>query len=198
MNRWLNFFYRSDILLVLIVVNAIGTIWGFLWYREQLWATPWQYWPLTPDCPLISLCFMIFLTWIRGRQAEKSSWASLIAWIAVLGSFKYGVWTVLVLAQYFLSAGSQPDWQDWMLMVSHLGLLAQGMLFQRNLPKLPLMYGGAMVWFLLNDYADWLLGFHPRLPMPDEFAFAMWLSILLTIGAYFWGRSILKSAPIKQ
>jgi uncharacterized membrane protein YpjA len=59
--------------------------------------------------------------------------------------------------------------------------------------RLPKMYGVAMTWLLANDYSDWLLGVHQRLPLPAEFSFAMWTSIGLTIVVYFWGRRILQT-----
>ena len=177
---------------LLLGFNAIGTIWGFIWYKDQLAATPWYFWPLAPDCPLTSLCFFIFLWEVRKGKAWRQGWQAAVSWIAVLGSAKYGIWTVVVLGQYILQPGSQPDGQDWMLVASHLGLLAEGLLFRRYLPKLPAMYGAAMVWFLTNDYVDWLLLIHPRLPLPEEFTFAMWLSIGLTVAVYFWGRQILQ------
>lgn len=188
------FFLRRDILLLLAGFNAVGTIWGFFWYRDQLAQTAWPYWLLTPDCPLTSLCFLLFLWWVRSGERWRPGIEAAIAWIAVLGSLKYGVWTVLVLGQYILSPGSQPDGQDWMLVVSHLGLWAEGWVFRRQLPLLPSMYGTAMVWFLANDYADWFLGVHPRLPLPEEFSFAMWSSLALTLVVYFWGRSLLRSS----
>ena len=187
------FFLRRDVLLLLVGFNAVGTIWGFLWYKEQLLQTPWYFWPLTPDCPLTSLFFLLFLWWVRQGDAWQPGAKSVIAWIAVLGSLKYSVWTVLVLGQYILSPGSQPDGQDWMLVASHLGLLAEGLVYRRQLPAFPQMYGLAMTWFLTNDYADWLLGVHPRLPLPAEFPFAMWTSIGLTIVVYFWGRRIMQT-----
>ena len=187
-------FLRRDVLLLLVGFNAVGTVWGLVWYREQLAQTPWYFWPLTPDCPLTSLFFLLFLWWVRSGERWQSGIKAAIAWIAVLGSLKYGVWTVLVLGQYILSPGSQPDGQDWMLVASHLGLLAEGWVFRRQLPRLPSMYGTAMIWFLANDYADWFLGVHPRLPLPGEFSFAMWSSLALTLIIYFWGRSLLRSS----
>lgn len=186
------FFLRQDVLAVLLGFNAIGTIWGFIWYREQLVQTPWYFWPLTPDCPLTSFCFFLFLLWLRKGTRWRPDWKAAVSWIAVLGSLKYGAWTVIVLGQYILYPGSQPDWQDWMLVGSHLGLLAEGWIFRRQLPAMPTMYGAAMVWFLANDYADWLLMIHPRLPLPAEIGFAMWTSMGLTLIVYFWGKRLLK------
>ena len=183
---------RRDVLSLLVSVNAIGSIWGFIWYKDQLLDTPWYFWPLTPDCPLTSFCFMLFLWWIRDGKPWKQGWKATVSWIGVLGAAKYGIWTVLVLGQYMLHPGSQPDFQDWMLVISHLGLLAEGILFRRQLPAMPTMYGAAMIWFVVNDYADWFLMVHPRLPLPEEFSFAMWLSVCLTIVVYFWGRRILQ------
>ena len=187
----MKFLLRRDVLALLVGFNAVGTLWGFLWYKDQLSQTPWYLWPLTPDCPLTSLCFLAFLWWVREGKSWRPGWRAVVSWIAVLGSLKYGVWTVVVIGQYILSPGSQPDGQDWMLVASHLGLFAEGLLFRRKLPMLPLMYGTAMVWFLANDYADWLWMVHPRLPLPSEFSFAMWTSLGLTLVIYFWGRRIL-------
>ena len=189
----MRFFLRRDVLLLLVGFNAVGTIWGFFWYRDQLAQTAWPYWPLTPDCPLTSMCFLLFLWWVREGNRRLVGWKAAVSWIAVLGSLKYGIWTVLVIGQYVLSPGSRPDGQDWMLMASHIGLFAEGVLFRRQLPMMPAMYGAAMVWFLLNDYVDWFLLVHPRLPLPDEFPFAMWTSIGLTVVIYYWGKSILTS-----
>ena len=189
----MKFLLRREVLTALVGFNAIGTIWGFFWYKDQLSQTPWYFWPLTPDCPLTSLCFLLFLWWVREGKRWRAGWKAAVSWIAVLGSLKYGIWTVLVIGQYALSPGSRPDGQDWMLMASHIGLFAEGVLFRRQLPMMPAMYGAAMVWFLMNDYADWFLLVHPRLPLPDEFQFAMWTSIGLTVVIYFWGKSILKS-----
>ena len=189
----MKFLLRREVLTALVGFNAIGTIWGFYWYNDQLSQTPWYFWPLTPDCPLTSLCFLLFLWWVREGKRWRAGWKAVVSWIAVLGSLKYGIWTVLVIGQYALSPGSRPDGQDWMLMASQIGLFAEGVLFRRQLPMMPAMYGAAMVWFLLNDYADWFLLVHPRLPLPDEFQFAMWTSIGLTVVIYFWGKSILKS-----
>jgi len=188
----MKFLLRREVLALLIGFNAVGTVWGFLWYQDQLSQTPWYLWPLTPDCPLTSLCFLLFLWWVREGKPWRPGWKAAISWIAVLGSMKYGVWTVVVIGEYILIPGSQPDGQDWLLVVSHAGLLAEGLLFRRQLPKLPMMYGAAMVWFLANDYADWMLGAYPRLPSPGEFNFAMWTSLGLTVVIYFWGRRILR------
>lgn len=188
----MSFLLRRDTLALLMVFNAVGTLWGFIWYKDQLLMTPWYFWPLTPDCPLTSLCFLCFLGKIRERKPWRASWQAGIAWVAVLGSAKYGIWTVVILGQYVLQPGSQPDGQDWMLMASHIGLLAEGVIFRKCLPKQPLMYAAAMIWFLANDYADWFLLVHPRLPLPDEFGFAMSISIGLTVAVYFWGKRLLQ------
>lgn len=199
----MNFLLRRDVLAILIAFNAVSTVWGFSQFALQLSETAWHLWPLTPDGPLISLCFMLFLWRVRADKPWNPGWQAALSWIAVLGAIKYGIWTVAVQGQYVLSLGSQPDGQAWVLIVGHLGLLLQGLLYRQQLPKLPNMYAVAMSWFLVNDYVDWLMAAHPRLPLPGEFAFAMWLSIGLTVAIYFLGRRILgevlqKNRPKKR
>lgn len=57
--------------------------------------------------------------------------------------------------QYILSSGSQPDGRDWMLVASHLGLLAEGLVYRHQLLAIPLMYGIAMTWFLTIAVYFW-------------------------------------------
>lgn len=199
----MKFLLRRDVLAILIAFNAVAAVWGFSRYAVQLSETAWYLWPLTPDGPISSLCFMLFLWWVRAGKPWKTGWQAALSWIAVLGAFKYGIWTVAVQGQYLLSPGSQPDGRDWLLIAVYLGLLLEGLLYWQQLPKLPNMYAVAMSWFLVNDYVDWLMAAHPRLPLPGEFAFAMWLSIGLTVAIYFWGRRILgdvlqKNGPKKR
>lgn len=53
--------FDKRFLLALFFVNLLGTIYGFIWYKEQLVITPYIYWPFVPDSPIASLFFTIFL-----------------------------------------------------------------------------------------------------------------------------------------
>ena len=87
----MKFLLRREVLTALVGFNAIGTIWGFFWYKDQLSQTPWYFWPLTPDCPLTSLCFLLFLWWVREgkrwragkKKNEGADWTARIVQYAL-------------------------------------------------------------------------------------------------------------------
>src|SRR5699024_12473751 len=48
-------------LFVLFIVNLLGTIYGFIWYKHQLAIKPPIFIPFVPDSPTATLFFTIFL-----------------------------------------------------------------------------------------------------------------------------------------
>jgi uncharacterized membrane protein YpjA len=55
-------------------------------------------------------------------------------------------------------------WQDWMLVVSHLGMAMEGLLFLAFF-RFRLVHMVCVVgWMLLNDYIDYGIGLYPWLP----------------------------------
>jgi uncharacterized membrane protein YpjA len=177
----MSIFYAPWFLRCLIVVNAAGTVWGVVWYWEQLLATPWYFLPLVPDSPGHAALFGCYIYWLlAGRLDSLKGWQQFVSWAGVLGVIKYGLWTTVVISQYLLSQGSQPGFEDWLLYVSHGGMAIQGLVYMSRLPRAPVMASLVVLWLAVNDFSDYIFFTHPRLPLPDQFAVAAWTNIILT------------------
>ena len=77
-------------IIILLIVNILGTIYGFIWYGNQLKETSPIFWPFVPDSPMASsfcVCFNCFLA--------KRNWG-LIEALAIVTLIKYGIWAVVV------------------------------------------------------------------------------------------------------
>lgn len=146
-----------NFLRLLFWVNLSGTVYGYYWYSEQLLRTPLPLLPFVPDSPTSSLFFTIaILLWLRGRSSPA------IEAIAMMTSFKYGVWCVGVLLLYgiddgFISPANQ------MLILSHAGMAAEALLYNFAYRfQVRHIWPGA-VWLLVNDFFDYVYGVHPYL-----------------------------------
>lgn len=168
-------------LLALVAVNAAGTVWGIVWYWEQLVATPWYFLLFVPDSPGHAALFAVYIWWLAaGRTDSLASWQRFVAWAGVLGVIKYGLWTTLVISQFLLAQGSSPGVEDWLLYFSHGGMAVQGLVYMRKLPRVAMPAALTVLWLAVNDFFDYVLFTHPRLPLPDQFAVAAWTNIFLT------------------
>ncbi|MGC7846865.1 DUF1405 domain-containing protein [Desulforudis sp. 1088] len=167
---------RRRLLLALLLINAAATVYGFFWYREQLAATPWYYWPFTPECPIQSLLFALVL----GLRLSGRPWAFLEAF-TMLGLIKYGAWTVGIIGHHWFTGG-QWDFEKVFLFVAHVGMAYQGIVF---LPLLvPARYLVFLVgpWFGFMDFLDYGAGIHPYLPGGDrQLPQAVTLAVLTTV-----------------
>ncbi len=165
---------RPWVMVVLILVNLIGTVYGFYWYKDQLAATPWHLWVFTPECPIQALLFAIVLSLrLCGRSYN------LLNVVTFLGLIKYGAWTVLILGYHELTGGTLTMLQ-WGLLVSHIGMVVEGAVF------LPLVYPRALLalvplWFGFMDYLDYVVGIHPTLPGPGQFNVALLFAVTGTL-----------------
>lgn len=158
-------YYRSLIdrlgqkrtLWLLFIINLVGTIYGYIWYTPQLARTEWWLWPFVPDSPTASLFFtVVLLAFLIGKR-----WRIIEAFAAVT-LFKYGIWaSVMIISTKFL--GGDLHWTSYMLLVSHIGMALQAVLFSRyftfSLDHLLIV----SVWVLTNDFMDYSLGLFPWL-----------------------------------
>lgn len=171
----------------LLVINVLGSLYGFYWYREQLAETPFYLWPFVPDSPLSSSLFAAALLFHLFGVTKP-----VFQVLACTVSIKYGIWAVIMITDYWSSGGPVAP-TEIMLLVSHLGMAAEGAIFLRTYRfgiGAVLMSGALM---LVNDLIDYGAGLHPYLFMAGQETLAMVaafaLTALLASGLFYSGRS---------
>ncbi|MFB1098830.1 MULTISPECIES: DUF1405 domain-containing protein [Terribacillus] len=175
-------FHRYS-MLILFIINLIGTIYGYIWYGWQLEITPAIFLPFVPDSPTASLFFTIFLgLYLIGRQNGY------IEALAVVSLFKYGIWAVVMNLLTIAVAGSL-SWQGYMLIASHLGMAIQGLLYA-PLYRVKLRHlAVAAIVVLHNDIIDYVFDMMPiygnLMDYSDNIGyFTFWLSIVSILVGY--------------
>jgi uncharacterized membrane protein YpjA len=181
-------------------VNLLGTLYGYQWYWNQLVFTAQTmspaYLPFVPDSPTASLFFTGVIAYLladsyrKKKRSSRSGWfRGMIEALAVITSFKYGIWAVsMIWAGAY--QGDSVNWQDWMLTISHLGMAAEALLYMRLYTYRVNAIIVAALWTLLNDYMDYGVGLFPWLPesLDDDLfvvaAFTIQLSFISIIVAW--------------
>jgi uncharacterized membrane protein YpjA len=158
----------------LLVINVLGSIYGFYWYREQLAATPFHLWLFVPDSPLSSALFSTALLFHLLGVTK-----TLFQVLACTVSIKYGIWAVIMISNYWSSGGPVAP-TETMLWLSHLGMALEGAIFLKtySFRMYAVIITGA--WMLVNDLMDYTAGLHPYLFMAGQDALAMVTALVLT------------------
>ncbi len=148
--RWLEDFALRIAPLV-VVVNLLGTAFGFWWYRGQFGVEPLLAWPVVPDSPTATLFMAASLgLWYVGRPSEP------VNALAFFGCIKLGAWTpyvLLVFASEFTTGPLLYQFMFW----SHLAMVAQAFVIHRyaDFPVWAVVV--AVVWYGLNDVVDYFV-----------------------------------------
>lgn len=194
---------------LLLVFYIPGTIYGYIWYGDQLRET-WNTRPLwqmvfVPDSPTASLWFALALIGylvqkggpLRDGPSDASARSvvrrvrSLVEALGVVTSIKYGVWACAVIWAGW-AQGDAPRWEHGMLIVGHAAMAVCALLYARFFEFGTRALAVAALWTLLNDTVDYGFGVYPYLPAELEddvaavaaFTFALTgLSVLAAIRA---------------
>lgn len=159
---------------LLILVNLVGTVFGFWYYIPQLSATPVVMWPLVPVSPLATLYMALSLLLWRGGFTGRV--AQLVHVLAFIGCLKYGLWSVYV--QLFIEDASHLPFLLWQFLIwSHAGMVLQAFLIQRYAAFSLWALGLATAWYTLNDVFDFFL---TVLGGPHH----TWLNVFLVSGEF--------------
>jgi uncharacterized membrane protein YpjA len=177
----LSYFWSTGFLLsrpmlwCLFWVNFLGTVYGYIWYGEQIRDTvankPLWMVLYVPDSPTASLFFTVSVLFMLFRKRDdqiggtqgSSLIRSAVDTIGAVTSVKYGVWAVAVIQAAHVNGGPLA-WQDWMLSISHLGMAAEALLYARFLSFRPFSLCLAALWVFSNDWLDYRFGIFPWLP----------------------------------
>ena len=178
LSLWRDFWknpWQSRFTVPLLVINVLGSAYGFYWYREQLVETPFYLWPFVPDSPLSSTLFAAALLLSLAGASKK-----LFQILAFTVSIKYGIWAVIMISNYWFNDGPVAP-TETMLWLSHLGMAAEGAIFLRTF-----RFGVHVViitgaWMLVNDLMDYGAGLHPYLFMAGQETLAMVTALALTV-----------------
>jgi uncharacterized membrane protein YpjA len=172
------------VLWALLLINIGGTIYGYVWYSSQLIETPPHFLPFVPDSPTASLFFVIVLIGFLLRTNIPY-----IEALALLTLFKYGVWAVVMNILTLQVTGYLP-WQGYLLIVSHLAMAIQGILYSPFLQVKLRHIIVASIWTLHNDVIDYVFAQYPRYSQLHMYVqeigyFTFWLSIFSIGLTYF-------------
>lgn len=175
--------FSRSFLVLLLIVNVLGTIYGYYWYKSQLAITEPQFYLFVPDSPTASLFFSIALFgWIIGKHFK------LIESLALVTLVKYGFWAVVMNFLTLFQTGSIGA-AGWMLVASHFMMAVQALIY---IPmyrfKLWHVFAAA-IWTLHNDVIDYVYGQMPIYRTLSEYSnhigyFTFWLSIICITIAY--------------
>ncbi|UFU01292.1 DUF1405 domain-containing protein [Radiobacillus kanasensis] len=178
-----NLLYHRTFMTLLLIINVLGTIYGYIWYEGQLAVTPPHFLLFVPDSPTASLFFCLFLFfYLSGRKVPY------IEALAVITLFKYGVWAVVMNILTLLVDG-YIGWVGYMLIASHGAMAIQGLLYAPLYTIRLRHIMVAAVWTLHNDVIDYVFGMMPTysslsLYMKEIGYFTFWLSVLSIAIAY--------------
>ncbi|MDT4002621.1 DUF1405 domain-containing protein, partial [Staphylococcus aureus] len=97
---WQYTLYQRSWLMMLLICNILGMIYGYIWYGEQLSHTPCQFKIFVPDSPTAILFLVISISLILIRKQN-----SIIDALAFVTLFKYGIWAVIMNILFIIEKG---------------------------------------------------------------------------------------------
>lgn len=183
---WRQFFLEPWFLKVLLIINVLGSIYGYYWYRVQLQLTSPKFWIFIPDSPLSTTLFSLSILLILLKREIP-----FLKFLAVITVIKYGFWAVFVNTHYWLLSG-QIHWVEVMLWLSHLGMAIEGIIYLRFFLPSSLEGGVVAVWIVINDYVDYAWDLHPylylqaQLPVVEFFTYCLTFVLLFVIIISVW------------
>lgn len=172
-----SFLLRRQMLWLLLIVNGLGTLYGFQWYGWQIMHTIEQKaaWLVlfVPDSPTASLFFTLTIGYLlidhyREKPREGLMYMTirgLVEAMAVITSIKYGIWAVAMIVLGTVQ-GDAFQWQHAMLITSHVGMAVEALLYARFLTYRSHHIVIIALWTLGNDQIDYRYGVFPSLSFP--------------------------------
>lgn len=176
---------QRRVLVTLLVINVLGTAYGYYWYKWQLVDTPLKFWAFVPDSPTASLFFVVVLVAFLFKKH-----APLFEALAAVTLFKYGVWAVgMNLAGGFVTGSL--SWSNYLLIFSHSGMAVEGLLFLPFYRFKIWHLAIASIWILNDLMIDYVFGMMPRYPPLQGYEhiigyLTFWLTLLSIFIVYYF------------
>lgn len=162
---WQYTLYQRSWLMMLLICNILGMIYGYIWYGEQLSHTPYQFKIFVPDSPTAILFLVISISLILIRKQN-----SIIDALAFVTLFKYGIWAVIMNILFIIEKGDITV-NGLVLMFSHSIMAVQAIYFYPRFKRSMIGIIVAMTCVFLNDYIDY---FHLQFPYYDFITTHVW------------------------
>ncbi|HEK6256528.1 TPA: DUF1405 domain-containing protein [Staphylococcus aureus] len=162
---WQYTLYQRSWLMMLLICNILGMIYGYIWYGEQLSHTPWHFKIFVPDSPTAILYLVISISLILIQKQN-----SIIDALAFVTLFKYGIWAV-IMNILFIIEQDDITVNGLVLMFSHSIMAVQAIYFYPRFKRSMIGISVAMIWVFLNDYIDY---FHLQFPYYDFITTHVW------------------------
>ena len=162
---WQYTLYQRSWLMMLLICNILGMIYGYIWYGEQLSHTPWQFKIFVPDSPTAIFFLVISISLILIRK--QNSFIDALAFVTL---FKYGIWAVIMNILFIIEQGDITV-NGLILMFSHSIMAVQAIYFYPRFKRSMIGISVAMTWVFLNDYIDY---FHLQFPYYDFITTHVW------------------------
>ncbi|MCC0996079.1 DUF1405 domain-containing protein [Staphylococcus aureus] len=162
---WQYTLYQRSWLMMLLICNILGMIYGYIWYGEQLSHTPWHFKIFVLDSPTAILYLVISISLILIQKQN-----SIIDALAFVTLFKYGIWAVIMNILFIIEQGDITV-NGLVLMFSHSIMAVQAIYFYPRFKRSMIGISVAMIWVFLNDYIDY---FHLQFPYYDFITTHVW------------------------
>ncbi|HHM3825343.1 TPA: DUF1405 domain-containing protein [Staphylococcus aureus] len=162
---WQYTLYQRSWLMMLLICNILGMIYGYIWYGEQLSHTPWHFKIFVPDSPTAILYLVISISLILIQKQN-----SIIDALAFVTLFKYGIWAVIMNILFIIEQGDITV-NGLVLMFSHSIMAVQAIYFYPRFKRSMIGISVAMIWVFLIDYIDY---FHLQFPYYDFITTHVW------------------------
>ncbi|KPB06649.1 DUF1405 domain-containing protein [Bacillus sp. CHD6a] len=186
MLTWFIHLLKTPMMLWLVlIINVLGTIYGYIWYGYQLAETPAIFLIFVPDSPTASLFFCFVLVGFILKKNVK-----LFEALAIITLVKYGIWAVVMNVLTLMETGYLPI-EGYMLIFSHGAMAVQGVLYSPYYRFKLWHLVAAGIWTLHNDVIDYVFKMMPWYGslmkyLPQIGYFTFWLSIFSIGVAYYF------------
>lgn len=152
----------------IVVINLLGTAFGFYYYSFQFARTPVEMWLFVPDSPMGTLFIALALaSWKLGRPQQ---W--LIA-LAFFGNIILGGWTVWVHLAFYEQFSYLGEPMRQFLIWSHAAMVLQAFFLHRIGTFEVRAVGVATLWYAIDTVVDYFVPVrgelhHTFLPTPRD------------------------------